>query len=149
MLLTEQELLKTLSKKLNQLLIVNNVSITDLAKKAHPNDQKAMESFRSTLSHIKNGERSKPSYYSFYKLYVNMPGFNIAELFPVRGNYSQDNDYVRIVNDSAEEYGKTPTWVEEKLAYSERINSLSADLLKCRDLNDKLKEENHRLLSQQ
>ena len=77
-----------------------------------------------------------------------MPGFNIAEIFPVRGNYSQDNDYVRIVNENESDYGKTPTWVEEKLAYAERINTLSADLLKCRDLNDKLREENQRLLSQ-
>lgn len=77
-----------------------------------------------------------------------MPGFNIAEIFPVRGSYTQGNDYVRIVNDNEKDYGKTPTWVEEKLAFSERINSLSADLLKCRDLNDKLKEENQRLLSQ-
>jgi hypothetical protein len=146
--LTEQELLQILSKKLNQLLLVNNVSITDIAKKAHPEDPKAMESFRSTLSHIKTGKRSKPSYYSFYKIFVNMPGFNISELFPVRGNYSQDNDYVRVVNESASEYGKTPTWIEEKLAYAERINSLSQDLLNCRDLSDKLKEENQRLKSQ-
>jgi len=147
MLLPEEELLQILSKKLNQLLLVNNTTITDIARNVHPEDPKAMESFRSTLSHVKNGNRSSPSYYSFYKLYVNLPGFNIAELFPIRGNYSQDNDFVRIVNDEQEKYGKTQTWIEEKLAFVERINSLTQELLKYRDLNDKLKEENLRLVS--
>ena len=131
MLLTEDELTDILSIRVNQLLDINRFNITDVARNVHPHpeDEAAMNSFRGTISHIKNGKRGLPSYYNLYKLFIGLPGLNPKDIFKLNSSYFRESP-LSVANDVAAPYGNA-RWIEEKLELQDTVIKQHSELREC------------------
>lgn len=134
-LLTDDELSEILTIRVNQLLDINHLNITDVARRVYPTDLAAMNSFRGTISHIKNGKRGLPSYSNLYRLFVGLPGLKPKDLFKLNSSFFRETP-VSIAAEDAMPYGKS-NWMEEKLDLQQNIIDQHKEL---RDCYKKIKE---------
>jgi hypothetical protein len=138
-LLNEVELSEILTVRVNQLLDINHLNITDVARNVYPNDEDKMNSFRGTISHIKNGSRGLPSYFNLYKLFIGLPGLKPKDIFKLNNTYFREAP-ISIASDQAGEYGKS-SWLEEKLDLQGTIIQQHAELRECYNKIKQLESE--------